>query len=108
LNPEKLSVGFLAVHLRVVQIVMLYEKLLTGPVDEVAVVVRRKLRYVRVLGQTVRTVYESHLDEVVRILARIKANTLVVTTVIWKASRVGQVINSNIQVIDKNNTFSNV
>tara|TARA_Y100000004_G_C8697191_1_gene320080 strand:+ start:63 stop:296 length:234 start_codon:yes stop_codon:yes gene_type:complete len=74
------------------QIVMLDEKLLTGPVDEVAVVVRGKLGNVRILDETVRTVHESYLYEIVGVLARVETHSLVVTIVLWQPATVYKVV----------------
>jgi hypothetical protein len=79
------------------QVVMLYEKLLTGPVDEVAVVVRWKLRNVRILDETVRTVHETGLDEIVGILARIKTDTLIVAIVLRHPATPSKVVSRNSQ-----------
>jgi hypothetical protein len=74
------------------QIVMLDEKLLTGPVDKVAVVVRGKLGNVRILDETVRTVHESHLYEIVGVLARVETHSLVVTIVLRQPATVYKVV----------------
>jgi hypothetical protein len=92
----------------VLQVVVLYKEFLTSPVDQIAVVSRRKLRDIGVLDESIRTVHKAYLHQVVVILPRVEAHSLVVAVILRQPSRVGQVVSSNSQVIDKDSALVNV
>ncbi len=64
---------------------MLDEQLLAGTINQVAVVVRWKLRDIGVFNQPVRPEDKANLNKVVRVLARIEANPFIVAIVLRKA-----------------------
>ena len=82
LHSKQLYICLSAVDLGVGDVVMLDEQLLAGPINQVAVVVRWKLRDICLFNQPVRPKDKANLYKVVRVLARIEANPLIVAVVL--------------------------